>query len=309
MLVKIKLDENHKPNKLIYFKEYVGKDNFTGFRYGLNLSSISRSIDSNEFVTKLIVGQPTSEYTPNGILSISDASANPSGESYILNFNYYLNQNLIENKELFNTKVNIFNEQLKKINIDIKNLNDEFITASAALEHARANRNIYAESAEVASEKYARALSDFEVLTNQSYADFVASNPDLDKIADNSALLKSIDAIYAAAIQVNNYSGLLENLNKEFDNLNIKCNGTPTYNFTVTTYNNDNNSLGITKLIASDYIEGFECTFKNNDLITQWESKINDKDFIEKNIYTQFTIKKIPENYELEYVLNREVQS
>ena len=304
---KIKLDENHKPNKRIYFKEYVGKDNFIGFRYGVNLSSISRSIDSNEFVTKLIVGQPTSEYTSNGILSISDASANPSGESYILNFNYYLNQNLIENKELFNTKVNIFNEQLKKINIDIKNLNDEFITASAALEHARANRNIYAESAEVASEKYARALSDFEVLTNQSYADFVASNPDLDKIADNSALLKSIDAIYAAAIQVNNYSGLLENLNKEFDNLNIKCNGTPTYNFTVTTYNNGNNSLGITKLIASDYIEGFECTFKNNDLITQWESKINDKDFIEKNIYTQFTIKKIPENYELEYVLNREV--
>ena len=304
---KIKLDENHNPIKRIYFKEYVGKDNFAGFKYGVNLNSINRSIDSNEFVTKLIVGQPASDYTSNGVLSIGDATSNPSGESYILNFNYYLNQGLIQNKNEFNTDVANFYDELKHKNIDIQNLTDELVAASAAFEHAKANRNIYAESTEVASEKYAKALSNFETVVGQSYADFAASNPNPEEIADNTALLKAIDDIYAAAIQVNNYSGLLENLNKEFNDLNIKCNGIPTYSFTVTTYHNqDDSSLDSTKLLVSDYIEGFECTFSSNGLITQWKSEINDKDFVEKNIYTQLIIKKIPENYELEYTSNRE---
>ena len=103
---KLILDENHRPSKKVLFKKYVGKDNFAGFRYGVNLTSINRSIDSNEFVTKLIVGQPASEYTAKGVLNIGDAESNPSGESYVLNFNYYLNQGLIKNKEAFTSGEN-----------------------------------------------------------------------------------------------------------------------------------------------------------------------------------------------------------
>lgn len=303
---KIVLDNNYRPNKRIYFKEYVGKDNFAGFKYGINLTSINRSIDSEEFVTKLIVGQSASEYTSNGILSITDATSNPSGESYILNFNYYLNQGLIENKEKFNQDINEFNSSLKEINGQIQFYTNELISASAALEHARANRNVYADTAEVASEKYAQALSNFETVVGQSYADFVASNPDPEQLEKNTALRKQLNDIYAAAVQVNNSTGLLTNINKEFNDLNIKCNGIPSYNITIATYKSETEGMpDTTKITLSDYIEGFECILKGeDDLITNWTSQINKKDFDEKQLYNYLIISKIPENYEIEYVVN-----
>ena len=170
---RIALDENHHPNKRIVFKKYVGKDNFAGFRYGINLTSINRTIDSNEFVTKLIVGQPVSDHTSKGILNIGEAKSNPSGESYILNFNYYLNQGLIKNREQFNKDLNEFNEALRIKNKQIKELTDEYVAASAALEHLRSARNVYVEASEVASDKYSKALSNFESVTGKSYSDFL----------------------------------------------------------------------------------------------------------------------------------------
>lgn len=305
---RIKLDKHHHPIKTVCFKEYVGKDNFSGFKYGINLTSISRSIDSNEFVTKLIVGQPASEYTTSGSLNIGEASSNPSGESYILNFNYYLNQGLIKDKAAFNESLNNFNKSLKEKNIQIKNLTDEYVLASAALEHAKANRNIYAESAEVASEKYAKALNDFETIVGQSYNDFMATNPSVEQLEKNTALRKAIDDIYAAAVQVNNYRGLLTNINKEYNDLNVKCNGAPSYGVTVTTFKSTTDDLpDSTRLILSDYVEGFKCIFDGPDeLSSSWESEINDKDFSENILYDKVIITAIPTNYELEYSINGE---
>lgn len=303
---RIKLDKYHKPIKTVCFKEYVGKDNFAGFKYGINLNSINRSIDSNEFVTKLIVGQPTSEYTTTGSLNIGEASSNPSGESYILNFNYYLNQGLIKDKSAFNEDLNNFNKALKEKNILIQNLTDKYILASAALEHAKANRNIYVESAEAASEKYAKALSDFETIVGQSYNDFMATNPSVEQLEKNTALRKAIDDIYAAAVQVNNYQGLLTNINKEFNDLNIECNGVPSYGVTVTTFKSTTEGLpDSTRLVLSDYVEGFKCIFSGSDeLSSNWESEVNDKDFSEDILYDKIIITAIPTNYELEYSVN-----
>ena len=307
---RIKLDKYHKPIKKVCFKEYVGKDNFAGFKYGINLNSINRSIDSNEFVTKLIVGQPASDYTTSGTLNIGEARSNPSGESYILNFNYYLNQGLIKDKVAFNEDLNNFNKALKEKNVLIQNLTDEYILASAALEHAKANRNIYAESAEAASEKYAKALNDFETIVGQSYNDFMATNPDVEQLEKNTALRKAIDDIYAAAVQVNNYRGLLTNINEEYNNLNIKCNGVPSYGVTVTTFKSMTPGLpDSTKLVLSDYIEGFKCNFRSStspELNTDWESEVNDKDFTEDILYDEIVIVAIPNNYELEYAVNGE---
>ena len=303
---RIKLDKNHHPIKTVCFKEYVGKDNFAGFKYGINLTSISRSIDSNEFVTKLIVGQPASEYTTNGSLNIGEASSNPSGESYILNFNYYLNQGLIKDKAAFNESLNNFNKALKEKNIQIQNLTDEYVLASAALEHAKANRNIYAESAETASEKYAKALNDFEAIVGQSYNDFMATNPSVEQLEKNTALRKAVNDIYAAAVQVNNYRGLLTNINKEYNDLNIKCNGVPSYGVTITTFKSATDDLpDSTRLVLSDYVEGFKCIFDGPDeLSSSWESEINDKDFSENILYDKVIITAIPTNYKLEYSIN-----
>ena len=241
-------------------------------------------------------------------MNIGEASSNPSGESYILNFNYYLNQGLIKDKAAFNESLNNFNKALKEKNIQIQNLTDEYILASAALEHAKANRNIYAESAETASEKYAKALNDFETIVGQSYNDFMATNPSVEQLEKNTALRKAIDDIYAAAVQVNNYRGLLTNINKEYNDLNIKCNGVPSYGVTITTFKSATDDLpDSTRLVLSDYVEGFKCIFDGPDeLSSSWESEINDKDFSENILYDKVIITAIPTNYELEYSINGE---
>jgi phage minor structural protein len=41
--------------KTIKFKNYVGGNNYAGFRYGVNLKDITRTCDSKNITTKLIV--------------------------------------------------------------------------------------------------------------------------------------------------------------------------------------------------------------------------------------------------------------
>ena len=91
----VRLDGTHKPIKKVKFKRFAGNPNYAGFKYGLNLNSIERTIESGEIVTKLIVSPTQSEYTDNGMVSIQYADDNPTGESYILNFDYYVNKGLI----------------------------------------------------------------------------------------------------------------------------------------------------------------------------------------------------------------------
>lgn len=92
--------ENGVPKKTVYFKEEIGEDLGYGFVYGIDLKTISRSIDSNQLTTKVVVAPNTSEYAENGMCRIADADLNESGENYILDFGYYISQGLLNSGEL-----------------------------------------------------------------------------------------------------------------------------------------------------------------------------------------------------------------
>lgn len=92
--------ENGIPKKTVYFKEEIGEDLGYGFVYGIDLKTISRSIDSNQLTTKVVVAPNTSEYAENGICRIADADLNENGENYILDFGYYISQGLLNSGEL-----------------------------------------------------------------------------------------------------------------------------------------------------------------------------------------------------------------
>jgi hypothetical protein len=51
----ISLDKNLRQEKFVSFHEYIGKNNYTGFRYGTNLKSIKRTLDSDGAISKIIV--------------------------------------------------------------------------------------------------------------------------------------------------------------------------------------------------------------------------------------------------------------
>jgi phage minor structural protein len=82
--------------KKVYFKRYVGQDNYAGFRYGVNLNSISRQVISTAIVTKLIVPNNVNQHANNGFCSIVRAKSNEIGENYIYDFSYYLNTKMLD---------------------------------------------------------------------------------------------------------------------------------------------------------------------------------------------------------------------
>lgn len=81
--------------KTIGFYEYVGKENHAGFKYGINLDSIKRKIDSNQIVTKMIVKDNANEFAKNGFCSIARAPSNPGGTQVLYNFDYYVAQDIL----------------------------------------------------------------------------------------------------------------------------------------------------------------------------------------------------------------------
>ena len=89
--------------KKIAFKNYVGGDNYACFRYGVNLKDIQRTFESKNIVTKLIVKNNSNEHADGGFCTIQRASANPTGENYIYDFQYFFNQGLMNSRQYLDT--------------------------------------------------------------------------------------------------------------------------------------------------------------------------------------------------------------
>lgn len=96
------LDENNKPVKQVKFSRFNPNDevNYTGFRYGVNLNGIQRTIDSTQIATKLIIKDNNNEFATDGMCSIRRANDNPSGENTIYDFSYYINSGMLDETQL-----------------------------------------------------------------------------------------------------------------------------------------------------------------------------------------------------------------
>ena len=168
----IRLDSDGAPSKKISFHIYSGKDNFAGFKYGINLDTIQRTIESDEFVSKLIVEQVENDAVEGGTVSIAAAPSNPSGESYILNMSYYLNQGLIENPQRYYVDYTNFIEQLKSINTQYNYNKAQLQLAVLARTKANSNVNVYHELVEEAEHDVTEALFEFKDLTGIEYENY-----------------------------------------------------------------------------------------------------------------------------------------
>ena len=125
--------ENGIPKKTVYFKEEIGKDLGYGFVYGIDLKTISRSIDSNQLTTKVVVAPNTIEYAENGICRIADADLNENGENYILDFGYYISQGLLNSGE-FNKYLYSPNNNQSGFYIKLKKKNEDYLERAKLIE-------------------------------------------------------------------------------------------------------------------------------------------------------------------------------
>ena len=135
-------------SKSVIFKEYIGANNPVGFRYGINLQSIQRNIISDQIASKVIVQANSNEFAPNGSCTIQQSVLNPTGENALYNFQYFINQRLLDENGLYDDLYGMnggigFYEQMRHYNDLIKPLIDESTEISKSLYTLNSRQAVY----------------------------------------------------------------------------------------------------------------------------------------------------------------------
>lgn len=173
-------------SKQIVFKNYIGSQNWAGFRYGVNLKSVSRTDDSKAIVTKLVVKQNSNEFGTNGFCTIARAPSNESGENHIYNVDYYINQGLLSiddwNDYVYGS--NGYFTQLRILNLDLKGKNEIAIKQAIVLAQAQADLTTAEAGYAAVIDQYEEACAAFRKLCGYDY-----DNPDWTQIPSVRALV------------------------------------------------------------------------------------------------------------------------
>ena len=314
---------NGKLNKFVYLRDYVGKDNWAGFKYGINLNSIERNINSDEIVTKLIVDQSQSDYTDEGYVSIALAPSNQSGESYILNFDYYYSQNLLDRNKAEYDRLKLITD-VEAINKDLKKYSKQRADYELSLTEIGSKRNVYTELVESAKDTKNNSLEKFEQLTGRTYDAYLQTqktatlyenryyiltqdtvvqknkkyytynnevmtevegptgNPKqkhwyetLVDLTEEETVLSILGEIYTCSATINNYSGLLTNIEEEYWDIRKKLYGSENYKIKIWTDADFNNQRHVC-FELNDYLPGFSFTFGGSTYISTVSKKYFD---------------------------------
>ena len=109
-------------SKTVTLTDNYGQENNIGFRYGVNLSKIARTVKSDELVTKLYVPEIENSAAADGYCSISEAKLNPSGENFLIDFSYFINKGMLDEEALY---LDIYGAESGYYTV-LKKLNEEY---------------------------------------------------------------------------------------------------------------------------------------------------------------------------------------
>lgn len=236
---EILMDENHRQKKWISFKNYIGTENFSGFRYGINLDSITRNIDSEAIVSKIIVKQNSNQYATDGFCTISRAKDNPIKENFLYNFKHYIQQGLLDYTQVSNDLYLDAGGYLGYY-VKLRNLNkdrDSYIEQQSEIENTVTNLESQVQTYEVAAQEAEASLTtnknELKSYTGFAYEDFTSSNSDAAKWLTNEKVREYITAIKTlsestdrfnalwsqAEANLEEYQGKLENIKNYLDSI------------------------------------------------------------------------------------------
>lgn len=179
----ILLDENYRQKKWVSFHEYIGKDNYAGFKYGINLKSIKRTIDSEGIVSKLIVKNNSNEFATDGFCSIARAAESPNGENFLLDFSYYIQQGMMGLAEITNDLYFDYNntqgyigyyKELKRINTRRDILIKEQSGLLTDISEYQAAYQTYSLSVSEADKQYRDKLIQFKTVSGYTFEELMA---------------------------------------------------------------------------------------------------------------------------------------
>lgn len=173
--------------KKVTFKNYHGKDNFAGFKKGINLKNINRNIESEQIVTKIVVEANSNDYAVDKSCSIAKARDNPTGEQFFYDFRHYYNSGLLDKSIVLNDLYLYspdlpwlgYYTRLKQFNKTREQLIQELSTLSLSLIDLKAQYTsaelIYNEAQSQISDKLAE-FANYPVTAKYTYEDFISTS-------------------------------------------------------------------------------------------------------------------------------------
>lgn len=236
---EILMDENHRQKKWISFKNYIGTENYSGFRYGINLDSITRNIDSEAIVSKIIVKQNSNQYATDGFCTIARAKDNPIKENFLYNFKHYIQQGLLDYTQVSNDLYLDAGGYLGYY-VKLRNLNkdrDSYIEQQSEIENTITNLEAQVQTYEVAAQEAEASLitnkNELKAYTGFAYEDFTSNNSEAarwlvnDKVREYITAIKTLsgqtdrfNALWSQAeANLQEYQGKLENIENYLDSI------------------------------------------------------------------------------------------
>lgn len=130
------------PIKYIVFKEDLTKNKGLTFTDGLDLISINKNLDSENLATQLYVKPNITEAADGGIVTIANSELNPTRDTYILNFDYFVENGMINLESLVNDQANFY-IQISEVNTEYDEKEKELRKLNAELDSALALEQVY----------------------------------------------------------------------------------------------------------------------------------------------------------------------
>lgn len=223
------------PQKFITFKKEVGQETGVGFIYGIDLKSISRTIQSDQIVTKTIVNQNNNEFATNGFCTIARSPENYARDNFILNFDYYITQGLIEggqlNKDLYSQFEWIDSEghsqgsltkgyytQLRELNIEYDEIADIINQKELELTKQESYRTVYSNYITALQEEKTN-IEDYlmKLASVTTWADaktYIQANPDQPEVMNH------MNARQNCKDNLSTYTAMDKSIQTSINNLN-----------------------------------------------------------------------------------------
>lgn len=168
---------NKKPIKTVYFTnaDYNNNENHAGIKYKINLKNIQRQIDSNDIINKLIVKNNNNEYGKLGFCSIMNSSLNISGSNNIFNFDYYINNGILKEEDIYHLLYNIIYPRTHIIGQSLLKISKNKNEIKIKINQAQADTDFYKVGCDNIEAQISSYTADFYEITGIDYSLYVAN--------------------------------------------------------------------------------------------------------------------------------------
>lgn len=203
-------DENGLPQKYVSLVEQIGHDTGISFEYGIDLQGIKRTIVSNTIATKAIIIPNENQFGKNGFCTIARSKLNYPRENFIINFDYYINQGLLDKNrveaDLYKTNgKNLgYYFYLNKYNTEYDELASAINIKKTELTKQQAELRVQSENYRASVQKLDNSQSDVMSLAN------VTEWPEAQAYAASHTNNRKVQSLMGSIAQLNNEIDNLE---------------------------------------------------------------------------------------------------